>query len=269
MDRTVGLLTETDPICDDWIRFANELGERTQNWADGRMSIPAAKWTAEERDVFEDAGRAMSSAADLFESLLTEAKHIVVQELVAQTVVYFRTYAQRVPNYVESDRLISGAAFNFMNAVTHMCSTSMRATEFSQDSISSSSTTENPSALHMVVKDSDPVCAEFARLNEQEDLFLSGWMATADATVPAVQWNSEDKALFKSVESVLKDSLPQYQRVAEAAKGRVLGDFLFTIAAYRKAFIGRIPSYEPADADLWTVITSIGGGVSAACGDRS
>lgn len=59
--------------------------------------------------------------------------------------------------------------------------------------------------------------------------------------------------------------MDKFEDLASRAKGTVLGDLILVQNAYTQAFVDAIPHYTPDDAQLWTVVTAIGGGIIAAC----
>lgn len=262
VDRTVGLLQEKDPVCDGWHRYADELAVKERRWAVSDDGVPAAKWSPEQRGVFESTGEAMSTAADQFESLLPQARSVILQELIAQTIVYLRAYVERIPAYVQSDRLIAGAAGNFSNAVTYMCSAVPLVR--GNHSAGWNSEVQNPADLRPFIESGDPICAEFTTVSDRQDEAISGWTVT-DSTVPAEQFTPQQRELFDAVRFVLVDDMDKFEDLASRAKGTVLGDLILVQNAYTQAFVDAIPHYTPDDAQLWTVVTAIGGGIIAAC----
>ncbi|MCH9667370.1 MAG: hypothetical protein K0U80_05845 [Actinomycetia bacterium] len=262
VDRTVGLLRERDPVCDEWGKYADELAEHEEQWAAVNKGIPATKWTPEQREIFESVGRAMSAAADQFESILPDARNVVLQELIAQTIVYLRAYVERIPNYVESDGLIAGVAGNFSNAATYMCSAVPLVS--AGDALSLSSSVQKPSELEDFMKVRDPVCDEFVALVDRQNSALIGW-AAIDSTVNQVHWTSKQRTLYDAVRKTITRNLTRFREIASLAKGRVMGDLMATQNAYMEAFADAIPSYAPEDQQLWAAVNSLGGGLAAAC----
>ena len=262
VDRTVGLLRVKDPVCDEWVTVSNELAAKEEKWAASNRGVPATAWSPEQREIFVSVGEAMSTAADQFESMLPKAKNVVLQELIAQTIVYLRAYVERVPNYVASDGLIAGVAGNFGTAVTYMCSAVPLVPPVGEFDVSSS--VQQPAELQAFMEFADPVCSEFVALADRQNSALIGWAAT-DSTIPAVQWTPKQQALFDAVRKTITRDLVQFREIANDAEGRVMGDLAATQNAYMQAFADGIPSYTPDDAQLWTVATSLGGGLVAAC----
>lgn len=264
VDRTVGLLREKDPVCDEWLKYADELAKEEEQWTELNKGIPATKWTPEHREIFDSVGEAMSLAADQFESILPTARNVVLQELIAQTIVYLRAYVERIPNYVGSDALISGVANNFGGAVTYMCSAVPLIPAPSSDEQGTRSAAPDPSALTPLTTNKNSVCREFEALIERQSSQLRGWMAI-DATIPAVQWTRNQRALNAAAREVLNRDYKELLELGRRSNNSRISDFILTQAHYMQAFADRIPNYTPDDAQLWVTVTYLGGGLSSAC----
>ncbi len=262
VDRTVGLMREKDPVCDDWQRFADDLAENERAWAAVDDEIPATKWTPQQHKVFDSVGEDMLTAAGQFESLLPAARSIVIRELIAQTVVYLRAFVERIPTYTASDRLVAGAGGNFSNAVTYMCSAvplvPIEGAEVWQSEVL------NPAELRPIIDTRDPICTEFMALTDSQDEAISGWAAT-DSTIPASEFTAGQRELFDAVRFVLLDDLEDFRDLASRSEGRAVGDLVATHNAYMQAFADAIPNYSPDDVQLWNVVVALGGGIVAAC----
>jgi hypothetical protein len=263
VDRTVGLLRVKDPVCDEWVTVSNELAAKEEKWAASNRGVPATAWSPEQREIFVSVGEAMSTAADQFESMLPKAKNVVLQELIAQTIVYLRAYVERVPNYVDSDGLIAGVANNFGGAITYMCSAAPLAPSASAEGKLVSSAAE-PAALTPFMAHRDSVCRDFLALIDRQSAQLSGWIA-GDSTKPAAKWIPKERALNNAAREVLKRDYRQLLELGKRAKNPIMSDLLLTQSAYIQTFSRVLPSYTPDDAQLWTVVTFLGGGLSSSC----
>lgn len=264
VDRTIGLLREKDPVCDEWIEFADALSKNEEQWAASNRGIPATKWTFEQREIFVSAGEAMATAADQFESILPKARNVVIQELMAQTIVYLRAYVERIPTYVGSDGLIAGVANNFGAAITYMCSAVPLVSRLSRGKNPVSSATGEPAALEPFMVEKDSVCAEFQALIERQSAQLSGWVA-GDSMKPAVLWTPKERTLSNAAREVLTRDYGHLLELQERSGNPIMSDLLLTQAAYMEAFAGAMPTYVPDDSQLWTTVTFLGGGLNSAC----
>lgn len=264
VDRTVGLLREKDPVCDEWGKYADELAEKEKLWAEANKGIPAAKWTTEQREIYDSVGEAMLTAADQFQSILPKARNVVVQELIAQTIVYFRAYVDRIPKYVGSDSLLAGVANNFGGAVTYMCRATRVVPAFGSEEAQMPSAVPEPAALTPFMTGRDPRCKEFQALVERQSAHLRGWVAS-DSRKAAVQWTPNERALNSAAREVLDRDHRKLRELGERSGNPIMSDLILAQADYMRAFAAVIPDYAPNDAQLWTTVTYLGGGLSAAC----
>lgn len=262
LDRTVGLLREKDPVCDDWRKYADELSEREKPWASIDDAKPAIEWSADERRTFSEVGDAMRVAADNFESLLPRAEDVGVQELIAQTIVYLRLYIDRIPNYTAPDSLIAGAAGNFGTAVSYMCNTVPLISVDSQDGPTSRNS--SPTSLRSFTEGGSSACEDFLSLLDRQEATLSGWLR-ADSRTSADQWGPEQRSLNLAVQTVLDRDARELRSIAEGESNHLFHDLLTIQSEYMRAFAGSIPTYIPDDLQIWKVVTAVGGGISAAC----
>ncbi|MGE2836485.1 hypothetical protein [Mycobacterium sp. SMC-4] len=267
VDRTVGLLTEKDPVCDDWIRYADELAERTKEWSEIDKTISAANWSSEQRLIAEDAADAMSTAADQFESILPMAANVVLRELIAQSIVFSRAFVERMPEYEYADAMLAGVAGNFGTATTFMCTAMPIVLARKLTGESSISSTDNPARLTPFLADEREGCDTLVALLDRQNSVLRGW-ASGDPSVPASKWTAEDRKLNEAAIPVLEEDAKQARLIADKAENSVLSDLLHTYASYLLAFAQALPSYEPDDDQLWKVVISLGGGLGAACEAR-
>ena len=264
VDRTVGLLRDKDPVCDEWLAVSNELAEKEEKWIASNRGVPATAWTTEQRETFVGVSQAMSTAADHYESMLPRAKNVVVQELIAQTIVYLRSYVERVPSYTESDNLFAGVAGNFGTAVTYMCSAAQLVPALGSGKRSTRSTVPDPDALTLFMAVEDRACSNFLELIGRQNAQLSGW-AAADSTISAPQWTPKQRALNNAARDVIARDAIEQGGIVDSTENPIMADLLFARGEYMQAFADAIPTYTPDDALLWTTATSLGGGLSAAC----
>lgn len=263
LDRTVGLLTEKDPVCDDWIRYADELAAKEERWAELNRDKSAANWTPDEREIYAQVGEAMSSAADQFERLLPRARAIVIQELIAQTVAYLRAYVDGLPAYESSNNLLAGVAGNFGTAITNMCS-AVPLTRGAEPLNLESSLASDPAETRMFVAGGNPTCVDLDRIIHEQNALLRSW-AAGDASIPADQWSAAERALNRAAREVIMRDAKRIEELAASTENEIFRDILNTRAAYMNLFANSMPEYVHDDIQLWNVVTALGGGLLAAC----
>lgn len=264
LDRTVGLLTEKDPVCDDWIRYADELAENLEPWSAIDKTISAGRWTPEQRAVVERSAESMTSAADRFETILPTTKNIVLRELIAQSIVFWRKYVERLPRYVYTDSMIAGVAGNFGSATTFMCTAVPIVVAGNHTGKPVTSSARHPGELKPFIFASDDSCEGVISLLDRQNRVLRGW-ASGDPSVPAAEWTANERKLNEAAIPVLEADARQAQMLAEATNNLILSDILTTYRAYLRAYTQALPDYEPDDGQLWKVATFLGGGLGAAC----
>lgn len=263
VDRTVGLLREKDPVCDEWGKHADELAENTRTWLAIDPATPAANWSLEQLERINTAAEAILSATDRFESILPLARNPVLQELVAQVIVYWRAYVDSIPEYTERDGKLSGVASNFGNAVTFICA-AMPLSPQAEGNSRRQSSTEDIAELTPVIVTFDAACDEFMRLANRQNALLRSW-ADEDPAKPASEWSSEQRRLNRAAQEVLTRDAGQVRNIAEGTANTRFANLLFTYSAYVQAFVESIPRYTQADDQLWKVATYLAGGLGSAC----
>jgi hypothetical protein len=259
---SVGLLREKDPICDQWLKFGQELSDKEKQWAELDEAIPASQWTPEQLDIYSAVAQAMSTAADQYESILPMATHPVIQELGAQTIVYLRGYIERIPTYVEQDNALARVASGFDGALSFMC-TAVPLTPAAGGG-DKASAAEHPAELIPFMTTKAPVCDEYRALIDRQDSQLGGWHAS-DPKIPAAEWTPEQRKLNTAAQEVMNRDASQVREMAGRASNAILHDLLITQAEYLQAYADAIPTYIPDEHVLWRSATLLAGGLMTVC----
>ncbi|MDO2386875.1 hypothetical protein QRB41_26470 [Mycobacterium avium subsp. hominissuis] len=111
----------------------------------------------------------------------------------------------------------------------------------------------------------DPVCAEWAHLNDDYRAKRADWVKT-DPDIPAGQWSAEQRALSMAVIPVMKAEAADMRRLADKAADPVLRSMLQMEAMYMDVYAGRLPTYTPPDDQrLWVAATDFGNAVNSMC----
>jgi hypothetical protein len=211
----VGLIAEKDPICDRWVQDAQALADAEDAWGELDKSIPASKWTSEQAKTYADVGDAMRNSASRFESILPLGKYPVIQELVAQTIVYLRDFSDKIPTYVAADGLISGVAGNFGSVVTSLCAAvpALAGADLN-DITSATSTAPDPDILTRFLNGGNAPCGDYVALIERQRLLLSGWRNT-DPTIPSSQWSGEVRTVNLTAQAVLSSDARKIEKLGQ------------------------------------------------------
>lgn len=259
---TVGLLTEKDPICDDWLAYGKQLTEAEEQWAQVDEKIPAANWTEEQRRIYSSVSQAMSRAADKYESILPSATHPVIQELAAQTIVYLRGYVDRIPTYVAEDNGLIEVATMFDSALSNMCAAVPLIATNSGESQRAKVT--DPAQLQPIFNENDAICVDFVALLDRQQAQLRGWFDT-DPTLPAAQWSDQQKNLNTAVQAVMRRDADEARKLAGRTDNPAMHDLLVAYAAYLTAYADAVPTYIPDEHLLWQSARFLGSGLLAVC----
>ncbi|MDY6999283.1 MAG: hypothetical protein SW019_22030 [Actinomycetota bacterium] len=262
VDRTVGVLREKDPVCEDWWRYGDQLAADTEQWAQVDKSEAASEWTAEQREVFFAAGEAISAAANRFQEILPQARSPILQILISQSIVYWRQYLERLPNYEPVDGRYAEAGINFAGAVTFLCTAVPLVPDQGGDE--RASRVANPGELVDFMPTEDVVCSEFLAMVDEQNAVLGGWAST-DPTVSASQWSDRERLASSAARKVLAQDAGRARDFSDRTENDIFSDLLFTYAAYLSVFSDALPTYVPDDDHLWKAAIYLGGGLVAAC----
>lgn len=265
--RTVGLLRKKDPVCDEWVRYADKFADDVDPWEEVDKTIPASKWDDDQRRVFEAAAVTIKDVADRFESISSMAKHMALRELIAQTVFNWRKYAAAIPDYKPSDGSYAGIATNFGGAVLFMCTAVPILESIKNVQGRDSKAVGDYSDFKYALDRGDPACSGFLTLIDRQKTMISGWIRT-DPAISNEEWTTEQRELNMAVKAVLAGDAEYARTVASEASDPVFADLIFTYGAYLDAYVEKLAVYTPDDNQIWRVSTLLGGGIAASCGAR-
>jgi hypothetical protein len=267
-DVPAGLISVVDPVCGDYAITFEILAQREQSYAQIDQDTPASQWTPAQRDVIGATVRAIQTAVDQYIALQPEAENRVVQELLAQTIVYLKATAQSLPNYIAgADRYLPQAATGFGGALRSACEATSVVNELPPQSRPPSApqtVAADPSALTSFMPEKDPICTDYIPWFDRRDNELRAWYSR-DQSTPASQWSAEQRALNDQARTVLLRNVGEAQEFASRTTNPVLRDFLDTLGPYSQAIADALPAYVPDNASLWGVVAYLGSGIHAAC----
>lgn len=265
------IITE-DPSCAAWGPVINTLGEKQRNgWGERDRSIPATRWTPEQRRQYVDVADAMRRAADQTVQLARVTPHRVMRELYEQFIAYARAYANAVPNYTQPDNLLVGVAGGTSNAVTRICAAITYKAAAARAPLVGGA--PNPTVIapltdpnnpQMFLADSDDICAEFVRVLEKFDAESSAWQAL-DPALRASEWNPEQRRVIDDVIPLMNSLADEIENLGLKTSNPTLQDFAIVAAQYRRAYASALPSYSTADSYLGGASAGITSAVADAC----
>lgn len=125
-------------------------------------------------------------------------------------------------------------------------------------------TAEAPPIDVSVPAAADPVCAEWAPMNDGYLAKLSPWLKT-DPAVPAAQWSPEQLQITSAVIPVMNAEAKDLSGLADKASDPVLKSMLQVQSEYISTFASRLPNYSPADQRLWQAANDFGNAVNSRC----
>ncbi|MCV7170604.1 hypothetical protein H7I41_11825 [Mycobacterium manitobense] len=249
----VNIITE-DPTCAAWLKIARAYAEKTAavKWIDRDQSVPASRWTPEDRAMYETASNALSEAATSTVRLAQQTPHRTVRELYQQFVVYSRAFVDRIPSYTPADGPLSDVAHSIANALANACSAiNSNAADAVAPLISVAegpATVPPPSTIDDVerVLPGQKICSEWEQLSVRFSEDTASWRAL-DPKIPASQWTTEQRNINDAAASVMSANADEMERLARNSGNPVVEDIALLAAQYRRGFAVAIPDYAAAD----------------------
>jgi hypothetical protein len=255
----VNIIT-SDPTCSAWNPINTNFvdTQRKTGWVNRDPSVPSANWTPEIRSQYEQVAKSMRATADQTVPIVKLTPHRVMRELFQQFIVYARAYSDAIPHYVADDDNLSGVALASATTIADICSAINQGSAQSRGATTSDS--EAPSKISDVgdpanpvsfMKSADSTCGEWDRLLNQfaADATVNAW-AQVSPKIPASGLQPDEIALNEAVAPVMSKLADDVEHLGRSSSNPVIQDFAVLSAQYRRAFVGALPSYVPADSWL-------------------
>lgn len=267
----VGVITE-DPSCAVWTPIITTFSEIQQKgWADRDESIPASRWTAEQRAQYEEVRGAAITAAEQAVPLARLTPHRVMREFYEQFIAYARAYSEAIPNYEPADERLARAMISSSAVLVHACdainSGSAAARAPLIESAPPPDTTAplaDPANPKRFMTEPDPICPDWIKLLEGFDVETDAWQSMLSST-PASQWTAEERRIVAATIPVFNAFADRALEIADRTSNPILADFITFSAQYRRAYAAGLPSYIPADQYLAFSAASAASTVYNAC----
>jgi hypothetical protein len=125
-------------------------------------------------------------------------------------------------------------------------------------------TAEAPTPTATIPAKPDPVCTEWAPINDNYRQKRSDWVKT-DPNIPADRWSPEQRALSIGVIPALKAEAHDLARLSDQSSNPVLRSMLQMQSEYELVFADRLPHYSVEDNKLWLAATDFGNAVNSLC----
>ncbi|MGV9797649.1 hypothetical protein ACWDTP_06275 [Mycobacterium sp. NPDC003449] len=267
----VAVITE-DPSCAAARPIINTWVSKTKNGWEGRdSSIPATAWTPEVRNQYEEAGQAMTVAADQMLPLAKLSPHRVMRELYSQFMAYARAYADNIPTYSPPvdhlARVTNGAA----DSIANICA----AIDFGSAAARGPFVTRlaEPTEVAPIgdlaqpqrfLTGPNPVCMDWDTAVTQFADETVDWRKV-NPEISAGEWTPEQKAVNEQVIPIMKRLASQLNVLGDRSESPIFRDFAQLSVQYRRAIAEAVPTYTPADDYLATAAASLSGMVNSAC----
>ena len=252
----ISIVTE-DPTCAAWGPINDTLTEQlAKGWSNRDPSVPSTSWTQQQEEQYQQAAKAMGSAADQTVPLVSKTPHRVMRELYAQTIAYLRAYAAATPNYVPSDDHLANVSTASSNALVWICSAISTGSAASRSQLipATSAPVEiapigNPIQPSRFMTKASPVCPDWERTASEFDAVSSDWLAS-NPNIPVSQWSAEQQAIYAAIAAPMSANADQLQEMGIRSQNAVFADFADLAALYSRAYVQSFATYVPADAYL-------------------
>lgn len=211
----------------------------------------------------------MLSAAAQYEAMLPRAENRVIQELLAQTIVYLRANAENLPNYrAGEDVYLAFTATRLDGALAAICA-AVPVAASATSALSTARPTSvavDPRALVPFMATKDGICDDYVAWAARRDAELKTWeLDGGGLDVGAVEWTPQQRVIAQDVSRVLVRNADELEAFAERAKSPLVRDFLMTAVPYSRMFAERLPAYELADGPVWDVTSYLINAVRFGC----
>ncbi|KUI44681.1 hypothetical protein AU198_14130 [Mycobacterium sp. GA-1199] len=250
------IITE-DPSCAAWGPINDTFIDiQRRGWNARDPSIPAADWTPDERQKYEEVGRAAAEAAGQTVAVAKVTPHRVMRELFAQFIAYARAYSDAVPTYEPTHEHLAGVFTNTASTITWACyaitygSAEARAPLIAQPSQPSEvAPVTNPASAERFLESTDPICSRWYRLVDRVDSDTKQWQ-DVDPALPASEWSSEQRAITENAIPVMQRFADDIEELGLESENPLIQDLATFVAQYRRAYAAALPTYTKADSYL-------------------
>lgn len=266
-DEPAGLIEKVDPVCADYQITYEILAQRQQSYAAISQDIPASQWTEEQRTVMDATVRAIQSAVSRYTEMLPKAENRVVQQLLAQTIVYLTKTADSLRDYhAGADRLYPQIATGLGGALDYICRSVLVVMSWpaAEHPAAPATVAADPAVLVAFMPEPDSVCGDFMVWWQEQDAELSPWYPR-DQSIPGVQWTPEQRDLSDAARTVLQQNVGELNDFSSRTSNPVFQDFLSTMTSYTAAYADMLADYTPDAVPVWGVVATLSGGLKAAC----
>ena len=267
----VGIIVE-EPTCEKFLAVNDTLADAEHNGWDRRdPSVPASRWTADQRNQFEAVGAAMRTAADQLVALARQTPHRVVRELYGQAIAYFRAYADAIPAYTAADEFLAGVGIAAGATLYHICRAIQNGAAGSWAGAVPAAAPPTRVAQPGDVADpgrfvgaGESVCGSWGPVAAKYAADSAGF-ATTDSNTPVGQWTEQQKAFYTAITPVVSGFADAIEGLGRASGNPVVEDFAVLAAVYDRAWVASLGTYVLTDSWLILVGGQAAATVTQAC----
>jgi hypothetical protein len=252
-DRGPANIITEDPSCAAWSPINQAFVDvQRRGWDERDPSVPATKWTPEQRSHYDEVAAAARTAADQTVALARLTPHRVVRELYEQFIAYARAYSDAIPDYTASDNSLAAVAITASTVLVTTCSAIVYGSAPARGPLMTSgpqskvSALTDPNAARPFLQASDSTCAEWDSVINQFAQETKAWQGL-NPNDPAGTWTPRQRATVDAVIPVMNHSAASIEELASHSGNPILQDFANYAAQYRRAYAASLPTYVPAD----------------------
>ncbi|MGV0592905.1 hypothetical protein [Mycolicibacterium porcinum] len=270
------IITE-DPTCEAWRKVSNELTVVSDavKWNEQDYSVPATKWTPEQRAAFEKESAALADVIPSVANLAKQTPHRVMRELYGQVNAYAQAVVDAIPTYSSTDNQIVAASNKMFGALNRVCDAIyFRAAQQTAPMIAAPSPPSDPLGPNedgeqipeRFLNSHTAVCGDWIELVERfdKDKDSIAW-GDLDANVTAAEWTPEHKAVMDAVAPVLSRYADDMEHLGRGSGNPIWEDFATLAAQYMRAYVKGIPSYTPNTVYMSLTSNTLSNGIYWAC----
>lgn len=265
-----------DPTCEAWRKISKQLdsvAERVK-WNEQDYRLPASKWTAEQRNAFEEHSTSLEGATASVASLAKQTPHRVMRELYGQFNAYSRAVIDAIPTYDVDDNYAVAVSNQLFTVINRVC-----------DAVYFRAASQTAPLVTAPLRPSDP--REPSGDGKMPERFLgsnsgscSDWIAMVerfnhdekgkawrdlDPNIRVEERTADQVALVDDVVPLLNAYANDMERIGRASGNPIWEDLAIFAAQYLRAYIQGIPTYSPNYVYMSLVSTTLPVAIYWAC----
>ncbi|WP_029110529.1 hypothetical protein [Mycobacterium sp. URHD0025] len=266
------IITE-EPTCEAWVKIARDMEAAVPEWNHQDYAVPAAEWTAQQREVFEKESSVLATSIKKVANLAKQTPHRIVRELYGQYSAYAQAVIDAIPTYASADNYIVAAYNKFAATLSRVCDAiHFRAAQESAPLIPLPGPPTDVEAMNRDISlvperflsGQNRVCDDWISTTERYDKDTEAWRAI-DANIPATAWTLDQKAVMDAVVPVMVTYADDMERLGRQSANPVWEDFAVFAAQYRRAYVQAIPTYAPNSSYISGVSSFLSNAIYWAC----